>query len=65
MSYMLNNQKEAGKNDSLIDGGMVWDIPNINNSHGRVTCTTQTKQPFMVMADHNNYYFISGRFIYL
>ena len=65
MSYLLNNQKEQKKNVRVIDVGMVWDICNVKNSHGRVTCTTQTKQPPMAMADHNSNNIISGRIIYL
>jgi hypothetical protein len=65
MSYQLNNQKEQGKNGFVNDSGMVWDICKVNKSHGRVTCTTQTKQPSVVMADHYLNNIISGRIIYL
>ena len=44
---------------------MVWDICNGNNNHGRVTCTTQTKRPSVVMADNNSNHIISGGIIYL
>jgi hypothetical protein len=44
---------------------MVWDICYGNYNHGRVTRTTQTKQPSLVMADYYPNRIIPGRIIYL
>lgn len=62
--YLLNNQT-GRERLTPYGGGMVWDITNVNDNHGRVTCTTQTKQLSVVMDDHNPDHIIYSRIIYL